>query len=218
MLNFIILHLNVISLIVWTVLFVVVLIKYIKPLWLGKISILMLLGVVIFLHILYAGFVTWAQYHVWSVTDEQTRFFLIQPLSNLAPLPPYMEWTRHYFEQPMGYFVFYVLGRVWLAMGFLFLVTGLFYGFLRFIQRYRDGFGVHGPELIATLLLIAGWPNVLLVILLGFIFAAIISYVSVLKNIERTRMENAFLITTPIVMLFGPVLFKALDLSTTFVL
>lgn len=218
MLNFIISHLNIISLAVWTVLFVVVLVKYVKPVWFQKISIPMLLGVVIFLHVVYAGFVTWAQYHVWSITDEQTRFFLVQPLSSLTPLPAYLEWTRHYFEQPMGYFVFYVLGRVWLAMGLLFLITGLFYGFLRFIQKYRDGFGAHGPELIAALLLIAGWPNVLLVVLLGFISAAIISYVSVLKNIERTRMENAFLVATPIALLFGPVLFKALNLSTTFVL
>lgn len=172
-LNFIFSHLNAIVLAIWLIFFAVVAVRFLRPAWLPRLSFGWLAVAAISLHLLFALFITWGQYHVWATGSDFTRVFLSSPLSPEAPLPGLFEWIRGYFEQPLGYFAYYVIGRFFLKVVALFMVSLLFYFLFKVWNKYRNIFAPHGPELLLALMLISGWPGILVLIPLGLVLSVL---------------------------------------------
>ncbi|MDD5152391.1 MAG: hypothetical protein PHS95_00090 [Candidatus Pacebacteria bacterium] len=202
-LNFIIINLNVIVLAVWLLFFILVSIRFVRPSLVKNISYSTLLFLAFSLHILYGGFTTWAQYHAWSTGGPETKIFVSAPLPVEAPLPVFLGWTRSYFDQPMGYFAYYVFGHFWLNILILFLVAGFFYSVLKLWDFYRGRFIPKGPEILLILFLVSGWPGVLLLLPIALIFWAIFFVVSFFRGKRRVLLEPAFVIATPIALILG---------------
>ncbi len=249
-LNFIILNLNVIVLAVWAVFFIVVVLRFVRPEWAcplkffsekiwraRNISFSMLMVLAIGLHIFYGAFVTWGQYHTWSAPgNDLGKSFLSSPLSKEVPLPIVLEVLRPALEQPLGYFSYYVFGRIWLNIIILFALSGFFYSILKIWSFYRGGFLPHGPEILLVLMLISGYPGIL--VLVPFSFAVAFGYFgisyaiklfteiglpkqyaipaflsSVRKAVSIVKcspiyLEHSFMVATPLALLFGATIFS----------
>lgn len=203
MLNFIFAHLNAIALGMWAVFFCVVLVRSMCPLWVKNISYKRLILSAVALHVFYAVFVTWGQYHVWALGSDFTRSLLALPLPVEAPLPGIFEWTRAYFDQPLGYFAYYAFGRFFLNTLVLFAVALLLYVVFRIWDKRRGGFGEHGPEILFVLMLISGWPGMIVLILFGFMLALTSFALPLISTRNPLSLERAFLIATPFVLLLA---------------
>lgn len=202
-LNFIFTHLNAIMLSVWLVFFVFTVLRFVRPQWIKNVSYDWFVFATIALHLLYAVFVTWGQYYVWSMGSDFTRALLSSPLASAAPLPSIFEWTRGYFERPLGYFAYYAIGRFFLKIITLFAVSGFFYLLFSVWNKYRSVLAPQGQKLLLILMLIAGWPGVLVLIPLGF-FLSILSFIVPARIISSPiPIEWMFLIATPFALLFG---------------
>ncbi len=248
--NFIFSNLNIIELVVWAALFIVVVLRFMRrgvapngltrhdPAGSKNISFSVLIAFVIGLHIFYGAFVTWGQYYVWNTSGEYTKTFISAPLPEEVPLGIF-EGLRANLEQPLGYFSYYVFGRIWLDIIILFALAGFFYSILKIWSLYRGGFLPHGPEILLVLMLISGYPGILILVPLGFTLAFAsfgISYaVKLYKEIKLPRpytiptfsssvreavsvvkcspvyLEPSFLIATPIALLFGGIIFAYLS-------
>ncbi len=198
-LNFIFSNLNAIVLGVWILFLIIVAIRYFQPTWiksnnkflskiftgLKNISFLKLILIALGLNIFYGLFVSWGQYYVWSTASEVTKFLLTSPLPVEITFPSYLEWTRPLFNNNLGYFLFYIWGRVWLNIFILFTFSGLMYFVFRTWKFYRGGFLEKGPELMLVLMLISGWMGVLVSLSLGFIFAILFFAFYYLKTIFK---------------------------------
>ncbi|HAT68619.1 MAG: hypothetical protein A2481_00225 [Candidatus Yonathbacteria bacterium RIFOXYC2_FULL_47_9] len=201
-LGFIFSHLNAIILGMWLGFFAVVLVRFLRPYWVKNISYKQLILVAAVLHLLYATFITWGQYYIWSTSSDFTRALLAAPLPIEAPLPVMLEWIRPYFGGTLGYFTYYAFGRFFLSVIILFVVTGIFYAIFKFWHARRNNFGIEGPELLCVLMLIAGWPGVVVLGPLGFAVAILFS-VSALVLLKKTQTSllPAFLVVTPIALI-----------------
>lgn len=192
-LNFIFSHLNLFAMVIWMLFFSLVVIRFIRPLWVKNISYKWLILTAVMLHLFYGAFVTWGQHHVWATGSDFTKALLASPLSLDAPLPGFLEFMRPHF----GYFSYYALGRFFLNIFMLFSVSGLLYFFFKMGNKYNRRLGEHGPELLLVLMLIAGWPGVLLLIP----FALFLSLASFILPWVSSRnpimLEGAFLIAVP---------------------
>lgn len=202
-LNFIFAHLNVIALGMWAVFFCVVLMRFMRPRWVKNVSYKWLVLGAIVLHLFYGAFVTWGQYHVWSAESDLSRVFLSAPLAAEAPLPNVLEWMRGYFDHPLGYFAYYAFGRFFLNILILFAVSGFLYAIFKVWNNYRGFLGEHGPELLFVLMLISGWPGVLVLVFLGFILALVSFALPVISIRNPLSLEQAFLIATPFALIFA---------------
>lgn len=200
-------NINNIFLAVWSVLTILVAVRFLRPACAKTISYWWLVGIVIALHIFYGAFITWGQYYVWANGNEFAKSFISAPLPAEAPLPSILEWSRSSFEQPLGYFTYYVFGRIWLNIIILFIISALLYFILKLWSFYRGGFLPNGPEIILALLLISGYQGILVLIPLGFIMAVIWFIITIIKNrsldMQPMYIEPAFLIATPTVLFFS---------------
>ncbi len=184
-LNYIFLHLNAIILITWLALLLIVFIRFTKGSWVKNISYKKLVIITFCLNIFYAVFITWGQYYVWATGNIVSKTFVNSPLPKEVPFPYFLEWVRPLFENYLGYFMYYVLGRFWLYIFLLFIISVALYFLLKLWGKYRGGFTEDGPLLILILMLISGWPGVLLFVPLGFIFSILyllFSYILGKKN------------------------------------
>ena len=205
-LYFIFNHLNAIVLAIRVVFLCVVAIAFYRPVWavrtLGNISFSKLALIAIGLNLFYGLFVTWGQYYVWATSGDFTRTLLSLPLSKEAPLPFLLEWTRTFFEHHLGYFSYYVLGRTWLNILILFLISGALYFIFRVWKFYRAGFLEQGPEILLVLMLISGFPGVLVLIPLGFIFSILLFIFSYFKGDKIVNIEPVFILAAFFALLF----------------
>ncbi len=215
-LNFIFSNLNIIVLVVWVVFFAVVVLRFMRPVvasngltrhnpaGLKNISYSMLVGIAIGLHIFYGAFVTWGQYHVWATSSEFTQTFVTSPLPNEVPLG-ILEGLRGAFDQPLGYFTYYVFGRIWLDIIILFALSGFFYSILKIWSFYRGGFLPHGTEILLVLMLISGYPGILILVPLGFVLAFAsfgIARFRRTSGVKQIYLEPSFIIATPIAIFY----------------
>ena len=215
--NFIFSNLDIIFLVVWIIFFIIVAVRFVRPLWVKNVSYTWLVLCAAALHLFYVIVVTWGQYHVWAIGSDLTRTLLSSPLPMEAPLPSILEWSRSYLNQPLGYFAYYAFGRFFLSVLILFAVAGLLFVVFKIVNKYRGGLGEHGPELLLVLMLISGWPGVLLLIPLALILAALFLILprTVLGRFiqresldgtweeRRIYIEQAFLVATPLALLFA---------------
>lgn len=207
-LNFIFSNLNVIVLSVWIVFLILVAVRYFKPRWVRNISYLKLFFITLGISIFYGLFVSWGQYYVWQSGSEMTKMLVKLPLPPQAPLPNLLEWVRPFFENSFGYFLYYILGRVWLNIFISFLVSGVLYLIFKVWNRYRGSFLEEGPLLLLILMLISGFPGVLVSISLGFILAILLFGFHYLKSyIKKVPISN---------VVIEPVFFLSVLLSLLF--
>ncbi len=216
---------NNIALVVWAVFFIVVVLRFARrgvapngltrhdPAGSKNISFSVLVGIAIGLHIFYGAFVTWGQYHVWNTSVEYTKTFISAPLPKEVPLPSILEGLRGTLEQPLGYFSYYVFGRIWLDIIILFALAGFFYSILKIWSHYRGRFLPQGTEILLVLMLISGYPGILILVPLGFTLAFASLSISYFKRYKsrisdaRLYIESSFIIATPIALLFGGIIF-----------
>lgn len=204
MLNIFFSQSSIIDLVAWVIVAFVATMRYFKVSIFARVSWRWLVAITVVLHLGYAAFLTWGQYVVWE-NNEFTKIFLAEPLSPDAPLPIIFEWTRPYFERPLGYFAFYSFGRFFSGIIALFVMTGMLVAFLKIRARYRPiNFAENDISAIALAVLIAGWPGVIALIPLGFLCAIFISLgARILYGIERIYLPPAFLIVAPIALTWG---------------
>jgi hypothetical protein len=207
-LNFIFSNLNAIVLGIWVLFLIVVAVRFFRPTWVKNISFPRLILIAVGMNIFYGLFVTWGQYHVWATASDFTRVFINSPLSPKVPFPVYLNWFRPLFAHHFGYFLFYILGRVWLNILFLFLVSGALYSLFRVWNFYRGGFLEQGPELLLILMLISGMPGLFVSIFLGFIFSIFLFGFSYFKGNKIVNIEPAFIFATLFALLFTNIIFK----------
>ncbi|MEK7148536.1 MAG: hypothetical protein AAB770_01325 [Patescibacteria group bacterium] len=200
-------NINNIFLAVWSVLIILVALRFFYPAWVKNVSYTWFVVAAISIHFFYGALVTWGQYYVWANGNTFTQSLLSAHLPVEAPLPSAIEWTRPYFEQPLGYFSYYVFGRLWLNIIILFLISGFFYSVLKLWSFYKGGFLPNGPEIILALLLISGYPGILVLVPLGFIMSIIWFTILYFKNrttvVPPMYIEPVFLIATPAVLFFS---------------
>lgn len=214
-LNFIFAHLNTIALLVWVIFFCVILVRYVRPGWVRDISYRTLLLKAFALHLFYAAFVTWGQYYTWATSSDFTRGLLAAPLPKEAPLWGMLEYMRPLFEGSLGYFAYYAFGRFFLNILVLFLVAGFLYTILKFWNTRQKSFEGDGPELLFILMLIVGWPGVILFVPLAFLVAILFSVVALLFfKKDQISLVPAFLVATPVSLIFGKAILESLNLYT----
>ena len=211
--NFIFSNLNVIEVAVWVVFFFIVAVRYLRPLWVRNFSYGWLVGIAVSLHVLYGIFATWGQYVVWG-KSEFTKVFLSSPLANEVPFPSYLEFLRPLFEGDNGYFTFYSFQHFFLSTIALLIVVGLFLLFLVVRSRahpinFREG----DIMLIVLAMLISGWPGVIVLLPIGLLLAIVLSIgARVFYGIERIPLPPAFLLASPVALIYAVPILTALSL------
>jgi hypothetical protein len=120
--------------------------------------------------ILYAIFLTIAQYFVWN-NNGITRTLLKLPVDEKAMMS--FGFLAKLFSRDSGYYYFYVFARYWLVIFVSFVVAYLFYLLLKGLKRYKERFFIGGePEIGFALAFLVSWPD--FVIFLPAIFFLII--------------------------------------------
>ena len=200
---------NAIVLVIWTLFLVIVAIRFFRPNWVKNISFSKLILIAIGLNIFYGLFVTWGQYYVWANGNIVTKDLLNLPLTKETPLM--MEWTRSLFSNHLGYFLHYVLGRVWQNFFISFLISGLFYLLFKVWNFYRGGFLEQGPELLLILMLVSRFPNILVLVPVGFIFTILLlGFFYFKKGHTEVEIEPAFIFATLFTLIFANIIFSFL--------
>ena len=196
---------NLIFLIIWIAFLIIVAIRFFKPVLVRNISYSRLVFVAFFLNIFYGIFMTLGQYYVWATSDDfKINYFLNLPLSKNTPI---FEWLRPLFENNLGYFLYYVWGRFWLYIILLLVLSIVFYFLIKLWKSWRGGFSDEGPKLILILMLISGWPGIILFIPLGFICSMFYSVFANIKGGNKVVLiEPVFIFTCLIALIFGKVL------------
>ncbi len=202
-------HFNAINLSIWVIFLFIVTVRYFKPVWVKNISYKKLFFIALGLNILYGIFLTWGQYYVWSMVSDVTRSLLMLPLPEQVPFSPVFEWTRPLFEGNHGYFMFYVFGRFWLNILVSLAVSAVLYFIFKFWKLYRGGFQEKGPLFILILMLISGFPGVLVTIALGLTFSIIFFIFSYYKGNKKINIEPIFILTTLISLFFTNIIFSS---------
>ncbi len=199
--------------IIWLLIVVVALFRYIEFSFFTRVSWKWLVVVAVVLRIGYGATLTWLQYAQWE-SSSFTQTFLTQPLSKEAPLPLLLEWVRPSLEQPLGYFIFYVFGRFWINIIIILGLAGFFAALLKLRAYYRPWNFKEGEILAITLsLLVSGWPGVIVLLPLAFIFAIIFSVISsTFYGVSRIYLTPAFLVAAPVALLYGAAILKFVGL------
>lgn len=152
--------------------------------------------------IIYAIFLTTAQYFVWK-NNELTKVLLKLPVEDSSI--GVFGFMSKVFANDRGYYYFYVFARYWLVIIIALAVAYSFYLLLRSLKKYRERFFIGGePELGFTLAFLVGWPD--FVIFLPGIFFLIIS-ISIFRMFifkeKLTTMGWPFIFASIFAVLFG---------------
>ncbi len=152
--------------------------------------------------IIYAVFLTFAQYFVWD-NNGLTRALLKLPVEGRALLS--FGFLSKFFERDGGYYYFYVFARYWLVIIISFAVAYLFYLLLKGLKKYKERFFIGGePEIGFALAFLIGWPD--FVLFLPGIFILIIP-VSIFRMIifkdKLTTLGWPFIVSAILATILG---------------
>lgn len=208
MTNFLISHFNLITLIVWTLFFVIVVVRVVRSAWVKNISFNWLISIAVGLHLLWGALATWAQYIVWGM-NPSFRAALTIPLDQKSPLSPLPEFSRPLFEGTHGAFAFYSFYSFFLSTLVLFSIVLLFVLFFKLHAKYRPAVLKDGDiQIIALSFLIvgsglAGWAGIVVLVPLSLLLAVVLVLVKAgLKKGRNVSLSNAFLVATPFALVF----------------
>lgn len=201
-LNFIFSNLNAIILITWIIFLFFICIRFFKPEWVKSISYKKIILISISIHIFYALFISWGQYYVWLNGGEFTRSLLSMPLSTDVPFSPVFEWLRPIFAGDLGYFFYYILGRFWINAFLTLIISFVLYGFFILWDHYRGSFVDNGTKIVLILMIISGWPGVLINVVLGFFLSLILMIIYTIKGKNNLKIEPLFIVSTLLSLLF----------------
>lgn len=164
-----------------------------------------LIKITIGFYILYAAFLTWGQYYIWS-QDSLGRIFLTSDRFGVMNGRP-------------GYFLFYSYLRFWLAPAITILAGFLFYLFLKSLRKYRERFFEEGePELGFLCAIVAGWPGFVVFLPLVFMGVVLVSIFRLFVFKEHfTTLGWPFLISTLVVLVCGEVLIDIFGLRVLYI-
>jgi len=212
-LGFIFAHLNAVALGVWMIFLGMVLMRFLRPSLIGNISYSNLIFGAVALHLCYAVFLTWGQYHLWATASDFTRSLLMAPLPSEVPIPAVLEFLRPYLSGTLGYFSYYAFGRFFFNIITLFVVAGVLYGVLKLWNSYKKNFEAEDLEIFLILMLIAGWPGIMVLVPLGFVAAVLFLVGStVFFKQNKISLIPVFLFTTPVVLIGGKAILDFLSL------
>ena len=204
--NILINYPHILALIVWIIIALVAIARYVKVSFFARVSWGWLIAFTIAFHFGYAGLLTWGQYHIWSApSNDFGKSLLSSPLPAETPLPIFLEWVRPHLARPLGYFAFDVFMRFFFNIIILIGLAGLFALFLKLRARYRPiNFGENDIAAITLAVLVSGWPGVIVLIPLGFLCAILISLgMRMFRGAERIYLPPAFLLAAPIAITWG---------------
>lgn len=161
----------------------------------------------------YSSFLTFAQYYFWS-KDSLTKYLLN---SSLAPTLPVgaikaMPWL---FDNRLGYFIFYSWGRFWLNLFLTLLIAFTFWWFLKLLKKHKERFFEGGEvELGFLTILISGWPNSLIFLVLAFLGVVAVSIFRLILLKEfYTTLGLPFVLSAIAVFLWGSQLAEIFGLN-----
>lgn len=160
-----------------------------------------LIKVTIGFYVLYAAFLTWGQYYVWS-GNPLGRIFLISDRFGGV-------------NDSFDYFLFYSYMRFWLSPALAILAAFLFYTFLRVLEKYRRRFFEDGEtELGFLTALVSGWPQFVIFLPLVLAGVAAVALFRLVFLKERfTTMGWSFLVSLLLTLVWGGTLIEALNLG-----
>jgi hypothetical protein len=156
-------------------------------------------------YVLYAAFLTWGQYYVWS-QNPLGRILLVSDRFGVL-------------DGSSGYFIFYSYLRFWLNPALAVLAAFLFYVFLKSLKKYRERFFEEGETEVGFLAaLAAGWPGIVVFIPLAFLVVVLVSGFRLAVFRERfTTLGWPLLISLLLVLAWGDILIKALGLKVLYI-
>lgn len=152
--------------------------------------------------IIYALFLTLAQYFVWN-NNGLTRALLKSPVEEKALMA--FGFLSKFFNRDGGYYYFYVFARYWLVIIISFAVAYLFYLLLKGLKKYKERFFIGGePEIGFALAFLVGWPD--FVLFLPGIFMLIIP-VSIFRVVifkeKLTTLGWPFIVSAILAVILG---------------
>ena len=205
-LNFVFSHFNQIMLVVWTLFLFILAIRFWKPSWVKNISYTKLILIAVAIDVFHGLFLTLVKYYGWSRPNDKTLSYCINsPLSKNTPI---FEWLRPLFENHLGYFLHYVWTNYWMSIFISLFVSGLLYFLFKMWRTYRGNFLPEGPEILFILMLIAGWPGIVVLIPLGFLVSVIGFFIYQLKGKALVYVEPMFIIATFLTIIFEKPILK----------
>jgi len=165
-------------------------------------------------HILWAAFLSYGQYHVWT-RSEMGKALLSFPLPKEASAPVYETLFPFLFTWQKGYYAHYIFGRFWIEALLSAFAAVVFYGLLLFLKKYRERFFREGEVLLGFLCaLIVGWPMTVVFIGVSCAFAVIFSVARyVFKRETYTALGMPFVFATAACLLFAQLILKLTSLS-----
>lgn len=212
MLAFMIGHINLVFAMIWAIFLAFVFLKFFSSSRFVSISWSKFLGVAVLLNVLSAVLLSFVQYVAWSSGGLGVEL-LKQPLPGNVPLPVFFEWTRTFFEHSGGYFGFYILGRFFVPVMILFGLVGAFAAFLHlYARQHPNNFKEGDIPVIVIAALASGWPGIVALAPLAFLFAIVFSIFGRFYGITRVRLSSAFLVAAPFVIFFGHTLLNYFNL------
>lgn len=160
-----------------------------------------LVKITIGFYVVYAAFLTWGQYYVWS-QNSLGKIFLVSDRFGVL-------------DGSSGYFLFYSYLRFWLGPAIAILAGFIFYLFLKSLKRYRERFFEEGETELGFLsALLAGWPQFAVFLPLVFLGVVLISAFRLIVFKERfTTLGWPLLISLLPVLVWGGALIEMLGLK-----
>ncbi len=168
-------------------------------------------GTILF-RVFYVVFLTTGQYYVWS-NNEFTKTLLNSPVDK--NIPATNDIPGFFFDNQLGYFLFYSWGRFWLNLVIVLAVSFVFYLFLKFLKRYKERFfKPYETELGFLTALLVGWPNFVIFVPLVFLSVVVISlFRLVLLKELYTTLGVPFIVSAALTLVWGGQLVKILGLG-----
>ena len=163
--------------------------------------------------IIYAIFLTLAQYFVWE-NNNITKVLLKLPVGEKALMS--FGFLSRFFNRDNGYYYFYVFARYWLVILISFAVAYLFYLLLKGLKKYKERFFIGGePDIGFALAFLIGWPD--FVLFLPGIFLLIIP-VSIFRMLvikeKLTTLGWPFIISAVFAVILGYSLLNVFQLAS----
>ena len=204
---------QIFSLVVWTLIAVVLALRYFNISIFARVSYKYLTLFVIVLRIVYDSLLSYGQYITWQ-SNPFTKIFLSTPLTKDVPLLFGTEWLRPYLDHKLGYFFFYVYQHFFLASIITFVTVLVIAGLLKLWAYYKPTDFKNGDiVVIALTFLIVGYPGIVILLPLGFLILILLQIVTKFFFKDKiVYLPMAFLLAVPVVLFFSAEILKFFNL------